>query len=458
MLKRRTAVSEIYIERKEEQIESGREKHICSPGGIKESIISWEILIECVKAKYLCANQIKTIFGQTQEIVHCNINLAIVEKKKENFNDERLVKQERLNSYEEIRGEKTSILLKDIFVSRNNRTLKRQLILGRAGIGKSTMSQYLAYHWAKEGWWKEELVNLLIWVPLRQLMNKRIYSEESISLGKIVYEQYSEQLEQAVFIDKEKCIKVLDNLISEHRAEILYVLDGFDEVVSICQLNDGQAAYQTEILRSLLNQERVVITSRPYCIDNYLTSQRIKIDRCLENVGLFSKNIQEYIQRYPWKTLSQQKAFQFSLNNNSLMRGIAHIPLNLVLLCYHWCAHQEIKAFDFSMTYLYEKLVGDFLCKLFEKSSDKSGMAEEDEILENEMVQPILVFLEKLAFLQMQENTLLIGQTQMTELLESLGMSKETEEFKKLLDTGLLVSLDEKNKTSKKRECILLFI
>lgn len=455
----------------------------------ENSLLTWEVLIESVKAKYIQESKFETIFGDRQEISHYYINLAIVEeekqkekekfltrstynqkrKKSEQSNEEKILAKElereiQLNRYEEIYNAKASILLQDIYKTQDGKILNRQLILGRAGVGKSVLCQYLAYQWAKEEWWKDESFKLLIWIPLRQLTNKSVYLKNNrrISIGKIFYEQYHQQLEQKLSVhneeNEEKYVQELNNLIKKHSAEILYVLDGFDEVADICQLDSREATRQTEILNQLLLQRRVLITSRPYYINNYLNARGIRIDRRLENMGFVDEDIQNYIQRYSKKLINQQMAIQSSLNNNHLRKGIAHIPINLALLCRYWDVQLSKGKDSINMTNLYEGLLKGLLYEYLGKQSGKGnidfGNLTKDSVLNNKKTQPILQFLEKLAFLQMQEETLIISKERIASLLEEFedkGRVKNWQGFKSILSTGLIVSPDEQEKRFEER-------
>jgi transcriptional regulator with GAF, ATPase, and Fis domain len=89
------------------------------------------------------------------------INLAMVETKEQQEKEKKLKRQDEenkseqeskqndgiLGTYEEIYGTKTSIDVTDIFEKCKDQT-KKVLILGRAGIGKSTFCQYVTYRWA----------------------------------------------------------------------------------------------------------------------------------------------------------------------------------------------------------------------------------------------------------------------------------------------------------------------
>ncbi|CAF3922176.1 unnamed protein product, partial [Adineta steineri] len=132
-------------------------------------------LFEPIRQKYLQQNRIKRMVNEEKSfpIEQNYINLAMVETKEQHEKEKNLKRQGDENAgleqrqdairgtYEEIYGVKTSIDVTEIFEKCKNPT-KKVLVLGRAGIGKSTFCQYVTYRWAKgELWSQYELVVLI---------------------------------------------------------------------------------------------------------------------------------------------------------------------------------------------------------------------------------------------------------------------------------------------------------
>ena len=102
------------------------------------------------------------------------INLAIVETKEQQEKEKKLLNtnhnNEIIGTFEEIYGTKTSIEIKDIFEKCKDQT-KNILVLGRAGIGKTTFCRYVAYQWATGAIWQQ--YQLVIFLRLRNLTETR---------------------------------------------------------------------------------------------------------------------------------------------------------------------------------------------------------------------------------------------------------------------------------------------
>jgi len=115
------------------------------------------------------------------------INIAIVNAKEQNDKEKQLRDAQHSNdimgSFEDIYGMKTAIDVKNIFDTCKNQE-KQVLVFGRAGIGKSTFSRYVAYQWARGAYWSQ--YELLVFIPLRRLTTNRYPPDRSYSLVDLV--------------------------------------------------------------------------------------------------------------------------------------------------------------------------------------------------------------------------------------------------------------------------------
>ena len=101
-----------------------------------------------------------------QEIEATYVNLMLIEREDEKKKDREIKREEKLyGSYEDINANKTEIKLDSIFNNGN-----KVLIYGRAGIGKTTLCNYISYMWAKEeqALWQDKF-DYVFWLPLRSL-------------------------------------------------------------------------------------------------------------------------------------------------------------------------------------------------------------------------------------------------------------------------------------------------
>ena len=126
-----------------------------------------------------------------------------------------------LGTFEEIYGMKTAIDVRDIFETCKNQE-KQVLVSGRAGIGKSTFCQYIAFKWATGSYWSQ--YELLALIPLRRLTLHYSLPSEKYSLIDLVKKELF-----PLGLTKDD-----DEVFNNHfdAKKTLWILDGYDEIVS----------------------------------------------------------------------------------------------------------------------------------------------------------------------------------------------------------------------------------
>lgn len=408
----------------------------------------WSLLVGCTKEKYKEFEQIKTSFRiPPPQIEFCAPKLEfLIEKeelikREENFTNDSANRKDRLNNYEKLHQKGNLSLLEEIFGSHHNdKSDYLVLIFGRAGIGKSVLCHNLAYQWAK-GQWAEELFELVIWIPFCTLLeeNSFFWREKKISIGKIFYEQYKEQLQESSLFDKKKWIEHINTLTKKNSSKILYILDGLDEMILIEEREKKLSTWRPKLIRKLLNQKRVIITSRPHYINEYLVFPRSKKVHQLEHIGFLDVDIFNYIANYSWKNSQQSEVLIHLIKESLNFRGIAHVPFHLELICYQW---RKMDLENLNLINLFESLLADLLYyRLGKQGNVKFKDRNISAILKNETVQSVFNFLGEIALSLMRNNTLIIKEN----LIDSL-MSKDlfnilNGNFKQLIRIGLLIPL-----------------
>ena len=426
--------SEAIIRLKAKELIDRIKNHSSAPTRVTVPI-SME-LIEPIKQKYLRKSQIKRIVNEEKSfpIEQSYINLAIVETKEQLEKERKLAQQSQekktqlndgiLGTFEEIYGVKASIDVVDIFTKCEDST-RKVLVLGRAGIGKSTFCQYITYRWAKGEIWSE--YELVVLIQLRSLTNNRYPPGKRYLPVDLVEKEYfpcddlSNQERQRF---KEKCLK----------GQVLWILDGYDEFVQNTpeQLRD--------VFSHICETQHHILTSRPYAI---LSPYDVKV----EIIGFTDDNITNYVEQFfdqlkcDLEDASNEglECLDFLKSNPSIW-GVAHVPVNLELICSVWGDQQLSKTRSPTITALYDKMV-EWLCRrhLTKRNIDCGRMSKKQVYGQCKIE---LQFLEALAFNAMQCNKILLPPTLLDETLN------ETEyaglDYLQVFNVGILKSYDDK--------------
>jgi hypothetical protein len=296
---------------------------------------------------------------------------------------------------------------------------KHVLITGIAGVGKTTLSQYLCYVWAQETSekisqeekkrlekfkaWRDQ-TSIIIRVALRDLLHdpeKLIAGTSAIDfLWNYLKSRYNERsfYEESSLLTQEQREETLKHRLKEEEkaGRLVLVLDGYDEVAKeVYNLKHLEI-----LLKKLLSMARLILTSRPYYLDDLSTKYRCRFETMYRVTGFSDHNIYQYIDNF-FSHLIQPKeergiALTQYLQRNRSLWGTCHVPINLELICSAW-DHHPFKQESLTITDLYDKVVL-FLCRRYlQKSEIDISLIFDEDILE--YCQQEIDFLKHLAFL-----------------------------------------------------------
>jgi len=386
-------------------------------------------LFEIIKYEYQRNNRIERLINPAQSfsIEQSYINLVIVNTKDQLEKEKQMDKIQHsdaiMGTYEDIYGVKTTIEIKDILTSCKG-DKKQIVVFGRAGIGKSTFCRYIAYQWAKGSYWSEyELVAL---IPLRRLTTNRYPSSKEYTLVDLVIKEvFSFELsnnEEQIFKEQFDAKKTL------------WILDGYDEII-------GNIPPHLEFLfENLLSTPHHIITSRPYL-------NTLSRDVKMEITGFTDTNITEYIHQF--FELIEEKSENDIIKRNALLKflrskqsiwGIAHIPVNLELICSVWSNQDLSQIRHLTITTLYTTMT-EWLCRRYLMLQNSKIQTLSEKKL-YEYCHKEVTFLETLAFHAMKHNTIIIQPHLLNKIIDATQIDSE-EDYPKILKIGLLKSFDK---------------
>ena len=360
-------------------------------------VMSPETLIAMIKQCYRENDRLSDMFagdGPSLTLSEgCYINLALVKSVEQKAKEkdqckkgaqskaiDTYLERQPLSSFEEIYQPKEALPLAELFVpkaSEGSHPIHRVLMLGQAGIGKSTLCHYLANRWAtgnrveaEEAWLQD--YDVVLWGRLRELIKFRDDCKEPAQCN--VKHFFVHQCLTNTHGFEERYIRAMEQLLADRRKKKLLLLDGFDEVAHLYR--DSSDINLQRLLHTLVPETtpsvskdsnyHVLLTSRPYAVSG------LRAEREVENIGLSDENIDAYVKQYFSKlnNARDQAATRLieQLRVNPNLRGMSHIPVNLYLLCFQ---HQKAMEYEDqgehrlrlqSLTQLYQQLVSD-LCQ-----------------------------------------------------------------------------------------------
>lgn len=312
------------------------------------------------------------------------------------------------------------------------------LIQGRAGIGKTTMVEYIAHQWSKGQLWSE--FTWIFSLRLRDLHRKETTqtnkNNETWSLEKWIYHTHFSEMNALDF-------NVLWNSEIEPNLEksVLFILDGYDEVPQ-------DHPYKAS-LEKLINNPRFfkIITSRPFGTTN-LPKQR----RDLEAIGFIDQNIEDYVKNYFTSLPDKITKVVTELRKNTVLWTSAHIPVILNILCGVLEKKESLKnVFENlnSMSTLYQEMELALFERAYRKTPGKEqnhadqlmGLDDESKkILFEKSYSTLIKCLNRIAFEAFKKEGALISRTLINKALRESGIDIENISLtiKELVTLGLL--------------------
>ncbi|CAF1562737.1 unnamed protein product [Adineta ricciae] len=386
------------------------------------------IRFELIKYEYLCNSKIERFMNPavTFPIDQSYINLVIVETKETREKEGKLKETQNigtiLGTYEDIYGSKTPIEVKDIFEKCKDQN-KRILVFGRAGIGKSTFCRYAAYQWATSAIWSE--YELVVVVPLRSLTGPKYNANKEYNLVDILINQY--------FFDRSLSTEEKNTLENKiHTGRILWLLDGYDEIVQETSL------HLQNLLERLLKTPHHIVTSRPYM-------NTLSYFVHMEITGFTKENVNNYIKLFFTQLGNSSHKGDNLLNflrSKPKIWGIAHIPINLELICSTWSNIDWTQTKTVTITILYDRLT-EWICRRYLEKQKKMSPIETTRMDKTDVYDECrkeLAFLENLAFQGMENNVILLGPQLLKEAQKESRC--KLKECPNLFNVGLLKSYD----------------
>jgi len=423
----------------------------------------------------------RLLLQDPQPIEQCYVHLALVEQPGQHQKEKRLderksgnrqqdeedgssfavnmtLRDARLDSYEDIYKPTKPIQVEDIFTADKealNKTINKILIVGRAGVGKSTLCQHIAYRWGMNELWKPRF-NAVYWIKLKFITSivtrKGLRDREvGIDLNDVkvvagaIYDYFA--AEARIENKKRLAISMEDIRRDLNNTKTLLILDGFDEVASYYKSKKVEHIIEAELLGLILGLKHpsIILTSRPYGV-----LHDIDFDRTLENLGFSDEQITRYVGNIANQFIkndadkAEQAATKFcdQLKNNTNLFGIAHIPINLNILCQ--LRFSKKTNFDFNtettLTRIYTKMCELLLTYYLREKKEKDILRKSFDNLKK-LCACEMEFLERLAFEGLLTGKLLIDAQKVENLERELFYDGDL--LKQTLSIGFLKGVGE---------------
>ena len=200
----------------------------------------------------------------------------------------------------------------------------RILLVGEAGVGKTTFLAKLANDWMTGEDFKD--IKLLFRIPLRE-------AERTDQFG-IIVQKY---LSDATIYGKR-----LDEYVRTHQSKVMLLLDGLDEFQG-----DITGVGENNVLAQIMGGDKfkecvVVITTRPWRADKFLYKPKLEEKFSFVTIeGFAEDNMKEYAGKFFHADQPMATSLQQFLKDDKEKGGVfstlmAPFPIFLSMLCHVW--------------------------------------------------------------------------------------------------------------------------
>ena len=262
--------------------------------------------------------------------------------------------------YESVSGEKKEIEIEKIFDKLTTSDAEMQpnklLILGGAGVGKSTLMQYMAYKWGNGEIWNDKF-DYVYRITLKTLLDEcwlDDYQDRNNLLKCLAHYHLTSSSSEK----KDEKIKLEDMEWPVDNSKVLLLLDGYDEVAHLRNSNRFE-----KIFGEIYIHPNLILSSRPNAIDSTML-EKFKFNRKIVNTGLDNAGIEQYFKKYFNQNEDKSNKLHEFLEKNASIKDICKIPVNIAILCYVWSEDESSEG-------LIQKISG--MSDLYSQVIDKLG-------------------------------------------------------------------------------------
>ena len=208
---------------------------------------------------------------------------------------------------------------------------KNVLVVGRPGIGKTSLSTKMLRLWASgEAFNRDALVfNVVFLVKFRRFNDNPELSLRDLLTSSETVEGLDDSVWELVQNEPTKVLLIFDGLDEFSRKEDILAQKDYKNNVK--EKMPVSVLYKKLATGQLLRGASILTTTRPKAVE-YVA--RVKFERTVEIRGFTSKNVEDYVEKFSQDCTGAKEKIWEHIKSNTNLFSLCYIPVNCFLICH----------------------------------------------------------------------------------------------------------------------------
>ena len=204
------------------------------------------------------------------------------------------------------------------------------LVVGRPGIGKTTLSTKMLRLWASGKAFN--VFDVVFLVKFRRFNdNKELSLRELLARAETV-QRLDDSVLEFVQNESTKVLLILDGLDEYSRKEDINAQEDDPTYKNdVAEKMPFSVLYNKLVAGKLLRGASILTTTRPKAVE-YVA--RVKFQRTVEILGFTSKNVEDYVQSFSKHCTKAKEKIWEHIKSNTNLFSLCYIPVNCFLICH----------------------------------------------------------------------------------------------------------------------------
>ena len=246
---------------------------------------------------------------------------------------------------------------------------KNVLVVGRPGIGKTSLSTKMLRLWASDEAYN--VFDVVFLVKFRRFNGKAKFNLRELLAGAETIQRFDDSVWEFVQNESTKVLLIFDGLDEYSRKKEIHTQEDYKNDVE--EKMPVSVLYKKLAAGELLHDASILTTTRPTAV-KYVAD--VGFQRTVEILGFTSDNVEEYVKKFTLGIPEAKEKILGHIKSNINLLSLSYIPVNCFLICHcliQISLSESSRALPTKMTDIYKMTV-----KMFLFNHNREGFSQEE--------------------------------------------------------------------------------